>query len=443
MLGAGIRPLTLATDLLKPGGYARLKEMAEITERHAETWSASRVDPQRARAAADSARTVEHFRKDFRGTDKVHVEGALPLFDCFVAPCLVTCPIHQDVPEYIHLAGEGRFEEAFDAIYARNPLPFITGYLCDHQCMGNCTRMDWEGAVRIREMKRIAAERGYTAFRRSGTPAARRAANRGVKAAIVGAGPAGLAVSCFLAREGFEVHVFEREEEPGGVVRYLLPSFRMPADAVEKDVTLLRDQGVQFHFGELGIPAVADLRAHGYRYVLAGVGAQADKDIGIPAARPVLSFLRQFREDPSRLSLGSSVAVMGAGDTAMDAARAAKRCAGVKEVRVLYRRTEKEMPASVEEYQSAREEGILFHFLRAPERWLNGPGTELVCRVMEPGSPDESGRSRPVAGKQTESFAADTLITAVGVDVDRDTLSRMGVSPGDAVVVSFDAGDED
>ena len=98
-------------------------------------------------AAADSARTVEHFRKDFRGTDKVHVEGALPLFDCFVAPCLVTCPIHQDVPEYIHLAGEGRFEEAFDAIYARNPLPFITGYLCDHQCMGNCTRMDWEGAV--------------------------------------------------------------------------------------------------------------------------------------------------------------------------------------------------------------------------------------------------------------------------------------------------------
>ena len=218
------------------------------------------------------------------------------------------------------------------------------------------------------------------------------------------------------------------------MVRYLLPSFRMPADAVEKDVTLLRDQGVQFHFGELGIPAVADLRAHGYRYVLAGVGAQADKDIGIPAARPVLSFLRQFREDPSRLSLGSSVAVMGAGDTAMDAARAAKRCAGVKEVRVLYRRTEKEMPASVEEYQSAREEGILFHFLRAPERWLNGPGTELVCRVMELGSPDESGRSRPVAGKQTESFAADTLITAVGVDVDRDTLSRMGVSPGDAVV---------
>jgi putative selenate reductase len=434
VLSAGIRPLTLATDLLKPGGYSRLKEMAEITERHSESWSASRVDPQRARAAADSARTVEHFRKEYRGTDKVHVEGKLPLFDCFVAPCLVTCPIHQDVPEYIHLAGEGRFEEAFDAIYARNPLPFITGYLCDHQCMGNCTRMDWEGAVRIREMKRIAAERGYTAFRRSGTPAARKAAPRAAKAAIIGAGPAGLAASCFLAREGFEVHVFEREQEPGGVVRYLLPGFRMPADAVEKDVSLLRDQGVVFHFAEQGAPDVRSLQENGYRYVLAGIGAQADRDISIPGARPVLAFLRQFKEDPARLSLGSSVVVVGAGDTAMDAARAAKRCAGVRQVRIVYRRTEAEMPASREEYQSAREEGIQFHFLRAPENWSKGPGTEIVCRVMELGALDESGRSRPVATKATESFAADTLITAVGVDIEKETLRQMGLSEEEAAV---------
>ncbi|HTP57650.1 MAG TPA: putative selenate reductase subunit YgfK [Spirochaetia bacterium] len=440
VLSAGIRPLTLATDHLKPGGYGRLKEMAEITERHAEAWTTTRVDPQRARAAADSARTVEHFRKDYRGTDKVHVEGSLPLFDCFVAPCLVTCPIHQDVPEYIHLAGEGRFEEAFDVIYARNPLPFITGYLCDHQCMGNCTRMDWEGSVRIREMKRLAAERGYAAFRRSGIPNARKATGRDIKAAIIGAGPAGLAASCFLAREGFEVHVFEREQEPGGVVRYLLPGFRMPADAVEKDVSLLRDQGVQFHFGERDIPDVKGLQANGYRYVLAGIGAQADRDTTIPGARPVLAFLRQFKEDSSRLSLGSSVVVVGAGDTAMDAARAAKRCAGVTHVRIVYRRTEKEMPASREEYESAREEGIQFHFLRLPESWSDGPGTELVCRVMELGAPDESGRSRPVATRRTESFAADTLITAVGVDVEKGTLSRMGLPEAEAAV---DAGTQE
>ncbi len=426
VLSAGIRPLTLATDLLKPGGYARLKEIAEIAERHAGAWDATRVDPQRTRAAADSARSVASFRKDFRGTEKVHVDGALPLFDCFVAPCIVTCPIHQDVPEYIHLAGEGRYEEAFDAIYARNPLPFITGWLCDHQCMGNCTRMDWEGAVRIRDMKRIAAERGYAPFRRSGTPSARTASPRGIKAAIIGAGPAGLAASCFLAREGFDVHVFEREQEPGGVVRYLLPSFRMPADAVEKDVSLLRDLGVQFHFGETATPTHQDLRARGYRYVLAAVGAEADRDIGISGAIPVLSFLRQFRQDPSQLHLGQSVIVTGAGDTAMDAARAAKRCAGVKDVRIVYRRTRKEMPASHEEYESAVEEGIQFHFLRAPETWTKGPGTALVCRVMELGAPDESGRSRPVPSRGTETFTANTLITAVGVDVKRDLLEELG-----------------
>ena len=434
VLSAGIRPVTLATDLLKPGGYSRLKEIAETAERHSETWSMARVDPERARSAADSARTVEHFRKEQRGTNKVHVDGPLPLFDCFVAPCLVTCPIHQDVPEYIHLAGEGRFEEAFDAIYARNPLPFITGYLCDHLCTGNCTRMDWEGSVRIREMKRIAAERGYTAFRRSGTPAARRAVPRGIKAAIIGAGPAGLAASCFLVREGFDAHVFEREQEPGGVVRYLLPGFRMPADAVEKDVSLLRDQGVQFHFGETKVARLEKLRAQGFRYVLAAIGAQADRDIGLAGARPVLAFLRQFKEDPSRLRLGESVVVVGAGDTAMDAARAAKRCAGVKQVRVVYRRTEKEMPASHEEYRSAREDGILFHFLRAPLAWSKGPGTDLVCQVMAQGEPDETGRSRPVPTKGTESFAADTLITAVGVDVETSVLREMGLSADDAAV---------
>ncbi|HVO38228.1 MAG TPA: putative selenate reductase subunit YgfK [Spirochaetia bacterium] len=432
VLSAGIRPLTLATDLLKPGGYGRLKEIAEITERHAESWSASRVDPLRTRTAAESSRAVEHFRKDFRGDDQVHVPGALPLFDCFVAPCLVTCPIHQDVPEYIHLAGEGRYEEAFDAIYARNPLPFITGYLCDHQCTENCTRMDWEGAVRIREMKRIAAERGYTPFRRSGTPNARKASARGIKAAIIGAGPAGLGASCFLAREGFEVHVFEKEHEPGGVVRYLLPGFRMPPDAVEKDVSLLRDQGVQFHFGERTIPAVRDLQAGGFRYVLAAVGAQGDRDLGIPGARPVLSFLREFRQDPSRLQLGSTVVVVGAGDTAMDAARAAKRCAGVKDVSIVYRRAERDMPASREEYESALREGIGFHFLRAPQAWVKGPGTGLVCTVMEQGAPDESGRSRPVPTRKAETLSADTLITAVGVDVEKDLLEALGIAAADA-----------
>ncbi|MGA2976935.1 MAG: putative selenate reductase subunit YgfK [Spirochaetia bacterium] len=424
ILDAGIRPVTVATELLKPGGYARLKELAEIAEKHAGSWEIARVDSEALRRAAESARSARFARKDFRGRARVSVDGPLPLFDCFVAPCVQTCPICQDVPEYVHLAGAGRYREAFEAIYSRNPLPFMTGYLCDHQCTGNCTRMDWEGAVRIREIKRIAAERGYEAFRASGASRPLAARPRGVKVAVVGAGPAGLAAASFLCRDGFEVHVFEREKEPGGIVRYLLPGFRIPAGSIEKDVSLLRDLGARLHFGHPP-SSVRALKARGFRYVLVGIGAEADKGIGIPGARPVLSFLRQFRSDSSGLRLGSSVAVVGAGDTAMDAARAAGRCPGVREVRIVYRRGEQEMPASQEEYDSAREEGVRFHFLRAPESWT--PGKGLLCRVMVLGPADESGRSRPIATASTETIPADTVITAAGAEVDAQALAGLGL----------------
>jgi len=432
VLDAGIRPITLATELLKPGGYARLKELAEIAEKHGTAWSSPRVDAKKLGRAAESARRAAYVRKDFRGTGKVHVEGPLSPFDCFVAPCMNACPICQDVPEYVHLAGAGKYLEAFEVIYRRNPLPFMTGYLCDHQCTENCTRTDWEGSVRIREVKRIAAERGYDAYRSSGRLAGRKAPARGVKAAIVGAGPAGLAAASFLAREGFEAHVFERESEPGGIVRWLLPGFRLPEHSVEKDVSLLTDLGVQFHYGVKEKPGVAQLNAQGFRYVCAGIGAEADKSVGIEGARGAFSFLREFRKDPSSLRLGRSVVVIGAGDTAMDAARAARRCKGVKDVRIVYRRTEREMPASAEEYAFAKEEGIRFHFLRAPESWTAQSG--VVCRVMELGAEDQTGRSRPVATDRQETFPADTLITALGAEVEAAGLESLGLPPGTPVV---------
>ena len=251
-----------------------MKELAEIAEAHAASWELQAVDVSRIHKASLLALTATEARKDRRGQSKVSVPGPLPLFDCFVAPCVQTCPIHQDVPEYVHLAGAGKFEEAFRAIFQKNPLPFMTGYLCDHQCMDNCTRVDWEGTVQIREMKRIAAEKGFEAFR---AYTAAVAAPRGAKAAVIGAGPAGLAAASFLCREGFEVHVFEREKEPGGIVRYLLPGFRIPAGAVEKDVQLLQEIGVHFHFGE-GTRTITELKGQGFSSVLVCVGAEARRD---------------------------------------------------------------------------------------------------------------------------------------------------------------------
>ncbi|MBT3275039.1 MAG: putative selenate reductase subunit YgfK, partial [Spirochaetales bacterium] len=241
VIKAGIKPVTIATDLLRPGGFSRLKEIAERAENQSNAWFLDRVDPELVRKAAADSLSAEYLAKDFRGSEGVSVPEDLPFTDCFVAPCIVTCPISQDVPEYVHLAGEGRYEEAFGIIYDRNPLPFMTGYLCDHECTSNCTRMDWEGSVDIRDMKRIAAEQGYEAFRKSGSLTERQVASRGKKAAVIGAGPAGLSAAAFLAREGIEVHVFEKEARSGGVLSYVIPQFRVPEKTVERDLSLLED----------------------------------------------------------------------------------------------------------------------------------------------------------------------------------------------------------
>jgi putative selenate reductase len=429
VLDAGIRPVTLATDLLKPGGYSRLRQLAGIVETHAGgTERAVRVSVPKLRRLADAATREPRCRKEWHGFEPVRVARPLPLFDCFVAPCVEACPIGQDVPGYIRLAGQGRFAEAFALVHEDNPLPFITAHLCDHQCMTACTRRDWEGPVLIRDMKRVVADAGCGEFRAAGWAARRRGPARGVTVAVIGAGPAGLAAASFLAREGFEVHVHEREREPGGVIRHTVPGFRVPGEAIRADVTLLADLGVRLSFGST--PTVAALRAAGARYVLAGVGAPLDRGIGIEGARGALEFLHDFRADPRRPVLGRSVIVVGAGDTAMDAARAARRCRGVREVTVLYRRTDREMPASREEYGDARAEGVAFRFLAAPERWSD---RMLTCRAMALGGPGPDGRPRPEPTEETFGLAADTVIAATGSDV--DPAARAALEAEGAVVI--------
>jgi putative selenate reductase len=422
----GIRPITLATDMLKPGGYVRMKQMVEILEQKGTTWSAKQIDVAKLEKLAASARQRESVKKDFRGTDEVSVPGALPLTDCYVAPCVQACPVHQNVPDYIYLVGKGRYADALEVIYDTNALPNLTGYICDHQCQYHCTRLDYEGTVQIREMKKIAAEQGFAEYiKRWEKPE-----DATVKAAVVGAGPAGLSAAYFLARAGFAVTVFEREQNAGGVTRNVIPGFRFPESALQADIDFIAAHGVAFKFGaERNEVTVDALHAAGYDHMFYAIGAEVDNEIPLTGdrsrIRPSLHFLNAFRKDPSKLSLGKKVVVVGGGNTAMDSARAATRVPGVEEVSVVYRRTKKEMPADLEEYDNAVEEGVKFLFLTNPESY--GADGTLVCRTMALGEPDASGRRRPVATDKTVSLHADSLITAIGEKVDGEALSWFGV----------------
>ncbi|MCF7945579.1 MAG: putative selenate reductase subunit YgfK [Spirochaetia bacterium] len=423
---AGIRPITAATELLKPAGYLRLADMAEEIE-ESEDWDVSLVDNEKLRLLAEESLTEDYTQKSYRGEDIISTGDALPLLDCYIAPCTAACPIHQDVPEYIYLTGQKRFAEALEVIYEKNALPNITGHICDHQCMYNCTRMDYEGAVEIREMKRAAVDNGFEDYMKLW----KKPEKNGMKAAVVGAGPAGLSAAYFLAQAGFEVSVFEREEHAGGVVQYVIPSFRLPQKAIEDDIEFIKAHGVTFHFGaDVEQVSRQNLLKEGYDYLIYAVGAEKDNTMRIDGDTEglieSLSFLKNFRKSSSSLELGSHVLVVGGGNTAMDSARAAVTVPGVEQVNLVYRRSPKEMPADLEEYENAVKDGVNFYFLTNPESFDRYNRT-VTCRVMKLGAPDSSGRRRPEKTDKTVTITADTIITAVGEKVDSDMLKNIGL----------------
>lgn len=423
----GIKPITIATELLKPGGYLRMAEIARKLEPMVEERRQPEViDVEKLDRLAEEALRENYYRKDWRGTKKVFIDRELPLIDCYIAPCVLSCPIRQDIPEYIRLAGDGQYDRALELIYLKNPLPNITGYICDHQCMYNCTRLDYEGTVDIREVKRIAAEQGKITYDTKSRVTARQL-NK--KVAVIGAGPAGLSVAYFLAKAGFKVTVFEKQDSPGGVITYVLPNFRIPASAIEKDISVIKAMGVDFKFGVSEEFSVGDLNNQGYKYIFIGIGAEVSRELQLSGDNnniyETLDFLKSFNKDLSALNLGRSVAVIGGGNTAVDSARSALRIDGVEKVFIIYRRTEDEMPADKEEYDLALEEGVIFKSLLLPESFSK-TGI-LKCRQMTLGTPDSSGRRRPVPTEETEEITVDSVISAIGEYTDSKFLSACGL----------------
>ena len=430
----GIHPITLATDMLHPGGYAKMKQLCEICKEAPEAWKKETIDVSRLRKFVEEVSSPKGIAgKEFRGTNSSKVGTPLSLFDCYVAPCVEACPIHQPIPEYVALAGEGRLAEALSLIYTSNALPNITGWICDHQCQNHCTRMDYEGPVQIREVKRIAAEKGFDEFKASMWEKPDEPAD--VKAAVIGAGPAGLAAAYFLALAGFDTSVFEKEKNAGGVVANIIPEFRIPLEAVEKDVQFIKDNGVKFNFGTE--KTIKELRDEGFEYIFVGVGATASNDPHVSGNGPresAISFLLRSKNG-EKIDLGKNVVVVGGGNTAMDAARMAIRTQGVESVTVVYRRSQSEMPADREEYEMALSDGVKFLFFANPSDVTDGI---MNVKKMVLGEKDASGRRKPVESGETFTLDCSYMISAIGEKADQNVLDAIGVGEEGKVYIIGD-----
>ncbi|MFN2282705.1 MAG: putative selenate reductase subunit YgfK, partial [Anaerolineales bacterium] len=430
LLESGLKPITMATYLLKPGGYSRLTQLAEISEGLEDTFTRDTVDLEKLSAVAAEALTDPRYAKEGKSYRPMKIDRSLELLDCFVAPCTVGCPIHQDIPEYIRLIGEERYVDAFQLITAKNPLPFTTGYICEHNCQLKCVRNDYEDPVLIRDLKRVASERGFEALEEIIPPFHK---TREARVAVIGAGSAGLAAGYFLAREGFEVTVFDKNDRAGGMVEYGIPDFRIPDLALENDLALIERAGVKFHFNCDPALDLDQLQKDGYDYVILAIGAWKSRPLQLDGdqdkVKSAIKFLLEFKKDPKSQKLGKNVAVIGGGNSAMDSARAAVRAPGVESVKILYRRTVDQMPAEREELDLTRADGVEFVELVSPLSLKKGI---LTCQKMVLGELDASGRRRPVPleGELAE-FPVDTVLTAIGELVDYELLEANGIEIDD------------
>lgn len=434
LIADGLGPVTLCSDLLKPGGYARMGQFLDNLEAALDAHGAATVDELPDKVAGehgDGARgnLKRHVarvlgEKRFLARDKpMSTKGKRPLshFDCVRAPCQEACPAHQNVPEYLRLVAAGKADAALDVILEQNALPCVTGNVCTHPCMTRCVRNHCDEPVKIREVKRYAAEHG--------TPsAAKPAPKRDLRVAIVGAGPAGLSAANYLADLGVQVTLFEAHQDLGGMVASVIPSYRLTKEALKADLDRIAQKGVEVKFGQkLGENlSIHGLKEDGFAAIFLGIGAAAGKKLGIEGecAEGVIDAL-DFLDKAKRgevMQLGDRVLVVGAGNSAMDAARTARRLVKNGSVDIVYRRTRAQMPADPEEIDACVEEGIGLKTLLAPKsiKVENGRAVALVCDVMKLGEKDASGRARPEPTGETVSLDCTAIVSAISQTVVTD-----------------------
>jgi glutamate synthase (NADPH/NADH) small chain len=363
-------------------------------------------------------------------TEQMAIEEAQRCLNCKNKPCVQGCPVNVQIPEFISLVAQGKFEEAYNKIKETNSLPAICGRVCpqETQCERRCIRGIKGEPVAIGRLERFAADWHM----KNAKDSVEKPSKSGKKVAIIGSGPAGLTCAGDLAKMGYDATVFEAFHVPGGVLMYGIPEFRLPKELVQKEIDTIKELGVEIKTNMVigKVFTLEELKEEGYEAIFIGSGAGLPSFMKIPgenlngvySANEFLTRINlmkayKFPDYDTPVKIGKNVAVVGGGNVAMDAARCAKRL-GAQNVYIVYRRSEAEMPARLEEVHHAKEEGIVFKLLTNPTRiigtedgWVKG----MECVEMELGEPDASGRRRPVAKTGSEHvIELETVIIAIG-----------------------------
>lgn len=340
------------------------------------------------------------------------------------SPCMMACPAGVNVKAYVSLIASGRFQEALEVVRERNPLPGICGRVCTHPCESFCNRAKVDAPVAICWLKRFVADYELQHQVPHPKPIPETKQER---VAIIGSGPAGLTAANDLIRKGYGVTVLEALPEPGGMLIAGIPSFRLPRDIIRYEIEAIRGLGVEIRTGAkvAGPGAIDHLFEAGYHAVFIAVGAHRGLKLGIPGEGKYqgildgISFLKAVNLGHPQ-KLGKKVAVIGGGNSAIDAARTAARL-GCDEVNLVYRRSRKEMPANEAEIEEAEFEGVNIYYLTAPIEVLgkNGKVCGMACTKMKLGEPDDSGRRRPIPIKDSDFVVeTDTIIAAISQEPD-------------------------
>ncbi len=448
LIACGLNPVTVSSDILKPGGYLRMNQYLEELNSQMLKLEANTLSEFTLKKAgnvsslkeaqlinlnryADEVLTDSRYQRTYLKTPDIKGKRKLGIFDCVEAPCRENCATAQDIPEYLNYTASGNYDAAYSTILKTNPLPGITGNICDHLCQLRCTRINYDDALQIREIKRFVEENHSNNIVEKAGP------DNGKKVAIVGAGPSGLSCAYYLRLAGFAVELFEKSDKAGGMVAHAVPAFRLSNEKITRDVERVTQLGAKIHYHSPVNKKLFDQLYQSFDYLYIASGAPLSSKINIPGSNAKgvlepLEFLFNAKLGINPIS-GKQVAIIGGGNTAMDSARVAHRLVGEQgKVTLIYRRTINEMPADLGEIKAVLDERIELLELTAPEAIIEKNGTVigLRCAKMELVADKKSERPMPQKMEGSEfEMPFDVIIPAVGQEVVIDFLDKSLFKP--------------